>query len=365
MGAVAEKGLHEPLHLLDEFLAGEGGGVDRGLVEPQITDDRVEIGVGREGAQIAHGGHLSAHVVDRCGQHHAQEGLALRVGEPSRDPEVEQRGAAVGHHEEVAAVEITVEHAVDERALHEGDHPRADDRRGVDARGLDARHVVELEAAQAFHDEHPPGHELGMGTRDHVAALAEVGQHLGHVEHVGALEAEVELLADGLREQLDECGRVGQRRDGNASDEERREPRHGAQVAAHQSLHGGSLHLHDHRLARAQARRVHLGDRRGGERLTVEPVEDVLERAAEVGLDHLTHDLERLGRYVIAQELELRNQLFRKHALTARDDLAELDVGGPEVFGRGPQPSRDVGARGLRCREPVRLLAQRPRQEGG
>ena len=49
--------------------------------------------------------------------------------EPADDAEVEQRGAAVGHHEEVPAVQVAVEDAVDQRPFHEGDHAGADDRR--------------------------------------------------------------------------------------------------------------------------------------------------------------------------------------------------------------------------------------------
>ena len=55
------------------------------------------------------------------------------VVEAADDAEVEQRGAPVGQHEEVAAVEVAVEDAVDHRALHEADHAGADDLLGVDA----------------------------------------------------------------------------------------------------------------------------------------------------------------------------------------------------------------------------------------
>ena len=81
-------------------------------------------------------------------------------------------------------------------------------------------HVVELEARQPLHHQHPPGDEPGVGAGDDVVALAELGVGAGHVEHVLGLEAEVELLGDGLGEELDQrragwpgpppgCGRRG------------------------------------------------------------------------------------------------------------------------------------------------------------
>jgi hypothetical protein len=41
-------------------------------------------------------------------------------------------------------------------------------------------------------------------------------------------------------------------------------------------------------------------------------------------------DVERLGGHLVAAELELADELGGEQALAARDDLAELDVGGPE-----------------------------------
>ena len=139
---------------------------------------------------------------------------------------------AVGLDEQVPAVEVAMEDAVDQRALHEADHPGAHDLLGVDAGVLHAGHVVELEAVEPLHDQHPLGDERGVRAGDHVVALAEVGERLGHVEHVLGLEAEVELLGDRLGEQLDERRRVGQGGDRDAADHLGREPGHDPQVLA-------------------------------------------------------------------------------------------------------------------------------------
>ena len=85
------------------------------------------------------------------------------LGEPSRDAEVEQGGAAVGEDEEVPAVEVAVEDPLDHGALHEADHPGAHDGLGVDAGVLHAGDVLELEPDEALHHEHPAGDERGVG----------------------------------------------------------------------------------------------------------------------------------------------------------------------------------------------------------
>ena len=93
--------------------------------------------------------------------------------------------------------------------------------------------------------------------------------------------------------------------------------------------------------------------------------EDVLQRDAEVFLDHLADDFERLGGHLIAALLELLDQLGREQPLAAGDDLAELDVGRAEPFGGTAQPGRDVAATGLGRGVPLPLAAQPPRPDRG
>ena len=160
------------------------------------------------------------------------------------------------------------------------DHARCARRRSVSMpAACIASTSSNLKPVEPLHHQHAARDERGVRAGDDVAALAEVGQHPGDVEHVLGLEAEVELLGDRLGEQLDEGGRVGQRGDRDAPDEVRGEPRHRPQVLAHERVDGRSLHLHHDGLTRAQRGRVHLGDGRRGERLAVEPLERGLERA--------------------------------------------------------------------------------------
>ena len=155
-----------------------------GLVEPEVRDHGVEVRVGREGAEVAQGRELPVDVVGRGRHEQAEEGQPPRLGQAADDAEVEQGGAAVGEHEQVPAVQVAVEDAVDHGALHEADHPGADDGLGVDAGVAHAGHVVELEALEPLHHQHARGDELGVRAGDHVVALAELGERLGHVEHV-------------------------------------------------------------------------------------------------------------------------------------------------------------------------------------
>ena len=106
-----------------------------------------------------------------------------------------------------------------------------------------------LKPGEPLHHQHPPGHQVGVRARHDVAVLAELVEHRRDVEHVGGLDAEVELLDDRVGEQLDERRRVGQRGDRDAPDEVRRQPRHRPQIGVHEPADVGSLHLDDDVLA--------------------------------------------------------------------------------------------------------------------
>ena len=87
--------------------------------------------------------------------------------------------------------------------------------------------------------------------------------------------------------------------------------------------------------------------------------------APRSALHDRAHVVERLGRHLVAAELELVDQLLREQPLAGGDDLAELDVGRAEVLGRLAQPPRDVGPAGLGVGEAPAPLLHHPRPEGG
>ena len=184
-----------------------------------------------------------------------------------------------------------------------------------------------------------------MRARHHEVALSERGERHGHVEHVLGFESEVELLGDGLREQLDERRRVGQRGHRDPPDQVRGQPGHHRQVLGDAPGHVWSLHLHHDGCPVEKLRRVHLRDGGRRQRDPLHRGEHLVDRAAEVlGQDPLHHG-PGLCRYLVAAPLELGHELGREDALARGDDLSELDVGRPEPLGRLPQAARDPGHR--------------------
>ena len=96
---VAEEALGEVADLGGELLGGERGGVDGGPVEAEVADHGVDVDVGGQGAEVAHGRDLAGDVVGGRRHDQAQEGQAPGLVEAAGDAEVEQGHAAVGLHE--------------------------------------------------------------------------------------------------------------------------------------------------------------------------------------------------------------------------------------------------------------------------
>ena len=270
----------------------------------------------------------------------------MRLVEPTGDPEVEEHGAAVGLDEEVPAVQVAVEDAVEQRALEAGDEPGAQDLASVSSpECVHGRDVVEREAAQPLHDEHAARHEHRVRAAGTTIVRCSVErEHPRQVEHVLGLEPEVELLDDLLGEQLDERGRVGERRDGMRPTSERRQPGQGPDVGPERGPRPAgrwTFTTTSSPVTRRAAWTCAIDAAAIGS--VGELGEHVVERAAELALDDLAHLGERLGRDLVAELLELVDELVGEQALERRDDLAELDVG------RSPG-ARTPGAAGVRAR---------------
>ncbi len=104
------------------------GRVRQLLLQAEVLDHRLEVGVGRERAEVAQRRELAQHVARGAEHEEAEERQSLLLVEPSGDAEVEERGAPVGHREQVPAVQVAVEHAVEQRALEERDQARPQQR---------------------------------------------------------------------------------------------------------------------------------------------------------------------------------------------------------------------------------------------
>lgn len=81
----------------------------------------------------------------------------------------------------------------------------------------------------------------------------------------------------------------------------------------------------------AERRPVDLGDRGCCEGNRIERCEDVVEGSAELALDEDLDCFVGFGGHPVPAQLELLDQLAREQALAGGDDLAEFDVGRPEL----------------------------------
>src|SRR4029079_5574931 len=85
-----------------------------------------------------------------------------------------------------------------------------------------------------------------------------------------------------------------------------------------------------------------LADRRRRGRLFVELEEGLLDRQAELLLDHAPDVGERNRPDIVLELLELDHDVGRADVRTSREQLAELDEGRPELVQHLPQPAPAV-----------------------
>jgi hypothetical protein len=141
------------------------------------------------------------------------------------------------------------------------------------------------------------------------------------------------------------------------------------EVHRHQLFHAGSQDLHDH-LALAEPRPVHLPERRGGQRLRVESLEQLGDRSPELAGDHLLDGARRQRRHAVGELTDLTQVRLRQDVGPRREYLGELDVRGPEG-GDGRGESRRAVAVFLRRQrsrppdqDPSPAVAQKGDDEG-
>ena len=153
--------------------------------------------------------------------------------------------------------------------------------------GFDRGVVGDGHAVDLLHHQHPSRRQRLVHLRrgDAVVALEVVEERdaagcLGAVVEL-ALERRDELLGQPLHPELT-------RRLDAAVDDPRRHPQHGG-VAVDDVLDAGPLHLHHDVLAGLEDRAVRLADRGRRQRLEVERRELLLDRRAELALEHLAH----------------------------------------------------------------------------
>ena len=123
----------------------------------------------------------------------------------------------------------------------------------------------------------------------------------------------------------------------------------------------GPLHLDGDRVAVREDGAVHLADRRGGQRFSVELEEEALDRLAELLLDDALDVFVRERAHVVLQASELGDDVRRQDVGPHREQLAELDEGRAELveqlaevlaalrrlFPRATSPFRRPGSRSV------------------
>ena len=281
------------------------------------------------------------HVVGAVLRHREQQqGQAAPrvVVEASEQSEVDEREAAVGGEQHVPAVRVRVVDAVDRDLVDVRFEELA--RELMCPLGGEAVIAFDLAPLDALEHEHL----LADERPDHLGddEILVLGEHAG--DHVGVVRLldEVELAAEMRLELVGERVRLQELRTLGPPLEQRRGLAHQREVELDLLLDAGTANLDDHLTAALEERSVHLCDRGGGDRLGLDRDEHV--RGQLLGDDAL--DLvERHRRNLIHELLELLDVHVRQQVGTRREQLAELDVGRPELLERLPElPSRLPGS---------------------
>ena len=289
--------------------------------------------------------HVAGLEVDECGaavvagdeavQDLGQE-AALHGAEPAHDAEVDGDDGARLVDQQVALVHVGVEEAVAHGVAQERAQDREAQRLQVVAGGNKRGAIRDRHAVDPFQRQHALG---GAAPVDAGHAQAAVGQGLvagdvvGHLGDGGGLQAQVHLDLDAAGERVDHGHR--------AQPPRRRQPAldlaggedESVEVAAEALLDAGAQDLHGHVAAHAVVDGdglVHLGDGGGGDG-RAERGEVVLQPAAQLLLDCRACLLHRERRQLVLQMAEVAGQLGADQVGAGGEELAELDVAGPQA----------------------------------
>ncbi len=289
------------------------------------------------------------------GDEDVREMLHVLLGHPADDPEIDQPDPAVRQDEDVPRVRIGVEQAVAQHHLEERRRPLERDLAAREPEPRERRMIVDPDALDPLHDQHPPGRPLpeDLGNAEVRAAL----EVLPEPDGVRRLDEEVELPPDGAAELVHDARRVVGLQLSHMVVDERRDPAQDADVAADGPLDVRPLHLHHDRPAVGQHGPVHLGDGRGGDGTGVKFGKKRLEGRTEL----LFHDVPGLGKGKggdrIGQLGELGGILDGQQVGPAGEHLPQLDEGGAELLEEQPHALRRRKGPGRHAAPPDRRHA--------
>ena len=208
------------------------------------------------------------------------------------------------------------------------------ERVAIDAGSFEPVGLGQRETLESFLDEQPARAQVAIDLRD-ADSRPRPEQHR-HLLHCVGFVAEVDLLAQTLRELAQEVTRAHALAERRTALREVREQRKRSEIALEDFLDAGPLHLDDDGLTGTQSRAIRLPDRRGREWLPVELGKHLFDIGAEFGFEHWTHVFHRSRRDPVLQLRELATHLGREEVDAGRCDLPELDVDATGFFEDAP-----------------------------
>ena len=225
---------------------------------------------------------------------------------------------------------IGVEHAVAQHLLEVGAEQRIGEALAVELKARERAHLGDLGAGNELHRQHARGAVVHHRLRDDdLGNLLEIA---AEGDEVHRLLAEIELAQERLPEFIEHLVERKTPAELGVAFEKARDVVHRLEIGQHLRADAGALHLERDIAPVVQPRLVHLRDRRGGERPLVDRGKGAREPYAELIAQNFLDLGEGDRLAVVLQALE-RIGVRRRHDVGARrEQLAELDPGGPEPF---------------------------------
>src|SRR5690606_24104473 len=264
--------------------------------------------------------------------------------------------------EDVPRMHVRMEEVVAEHLREEDLDAVLGEQTDVRAARLEERDVADRDAVDALHRQHVGPAIVPVDLR-HVE-LVRVREIALQLRRVRGLAQQVDLVHQRLLELLDDLDGPQAPSVRPVALGEPRELIEHLDVALDQSTDIRTQDLHDDLGAVDEPRRMHLGDRRGGERLALEMREDLGDRTVERTLEQRERDVRRERRHLVLELRELVRELGRQQVAARRHGLAELHVDRPELLEREPEPLPERPRLDRRPGQELLQPRERPEQVG-
>ena len=259
--------------------------------------------------------------------------------QPRHDPadhtEIEQRDAVVGGDEDVPRVWVGMEEAVHQDLLEVGVKHLLGERGAIEFHPGERAQIGDFFARDELHREHARRAVVGDGGGDHEPR--KFAELLAQGGEIARLLPVIELLEQALAELLEQLAELVAFPHLGVVIEEIGDVLERLEIFHHPLADLRTLDFHRDRAAVAQRGAMHLAQRRRGHRLVFEILKGFRKADAELFADDFFDfgEAERLD--LILQPGE-RVEVSRREQLHARrEELADLDEGGPELLEVGRQ----------------------------